>query len=85
MGHVTLYINNKLAIDLNKNPVFNGQIKHIDIRYHFISECIERDEIVVKHIASESQRADILTKALSTIKFERMRQLREVKEVAGPI
>lgn len=81
MGPVILYIDNKSAIDLAKNPVFHGRSKHIDIRYHFIRECVERGEIVIKHISSENQRADIMTKALSVIKFEKMRNLLGVKEL----
>lgn len=74
-GPVVLYIDNKSAIDLAKNPVFHGRSKHIDIRYHFIRECVERGEIIIKHVKTDEQRADVLTKALSTIKFEKMRAL----------
>ncbi|KAL8117931.1 hypothetical protein AgCh_015718 [Apium graveolens] len=77
---VDIYIDNKSAIDLAKNPVFHGRSKHIDIRYHFIRECIERGEIIVKHVSTEFQRADVLTKGLTTVKFERMRKLMGVKE-----
>ena len=70
---VTIYVDNKSAIDLAKNPVFHGRSKHIDIRYHFIRECVERGEIVIKHVRTDMQRADVLTKAMTTVKFERMR------------
>lgn len=83
IGPVVLYIDNKSTIDLAKNPVFHGRSKHIDVRYHFIRECIERGEIIVRHVSSEYQRADILTKAWTTVKFERMRQLLGVKEVSA--
>ncbi|XP_074361056.1 secreted RxLR effector protein 161-like [Apium graveolens] len=66
IGPVTLYIDNMSAIDLAKNPVFNGRSKHIDIRYHFIRECVERDEVIVKHVSSGMQQADSLTKAMTT-------------------
>lgn len=56
VGPVVLYIDNKSAIDLARNPVFHGRSKHIDIRYHFIRECVERGEICIKHISSEEQR-----------------------------
>ncbi|XP_074373454.1 secreted RxLR effector protein 161-like [Apium graveolens] len=82
VGPVTLFIDNKSAIDLAKNSMFHGRSKHIDIRYHFICECVDRGEIVVKHVATENQRADILTKALATVKFERMRKLLGVKELS---
>lgn len=72
---VVIYVDNKSAIDLAKNPVFHGRSKHIDIRYHFIRECVERGEIVIKHISTEEQRDDVLTKAMSTVKFEKMRAL----------
>lgn len=82
IGPVTLHIDNKSVIDLAKNPVFHGRSKHIDIRYHFIRECVERGEIIVKHVSSDKQRANSLTKALTTIKFERMRSLLGVKELS---
>ncbi|XP_063940548.1 secreted RxLR effector protein 161-like [Daucus carota subsp. sativus] len=59
IGPVVLYLDNKSAIDLSKNPVFHGCSKHIDVQYHFIRECVERGEIIVKHVSSENQRADI--------------------------
>lgn len=80
-GPVTLYIDNKSAINLAKNPVFHGRSKHIDIRHHFIRECIEKGEIVVKHVCTELQRADILTKALPVAKFERMQKLLGMKNL----
>lgn len=81
VGPVVLFIDNKSAIDLAKNPVFHGRSKHIDIRYHFIRECIERGEIIVKHVTTDKQRADSLTKALSTVKFQMMRKLLGVKNL----
>lgn len=82
---VVIYIDNKSAIDLAKNPMFHGRSKHIDIRYHFIRECVERGEIVVKHIPSENQRADALTKALFAVKFDRMRKLLGMKNLLGQV
>ena len=72
IGRVVLYIDNRSTNDLVKNPVFHGRSKHIDIRYHFIRECVERGEIVVKHISSDKQCAYCLTKALAKVKFEKM-------------
>lgn len=78
---VTIYVVNKSAIDLAKNPVFHGRSKHIDIRYHFIRECVERGKIVIKHIMTEEQRADVLIKAMATVKFKRMCALLGVKKL----
>lgn len=85
IGPVVLYIDNKSAIDLAKNPVFHGRSKHIDIRYHFIRECVERGEIVIKHIRTDDQRADVLTKAMATVKFERMRALLGIRNLQNQV
>ena len=74
-------MDNKSAIALMKNPVFHGRSKHIDTKYHFIRECVEKDDIVVEHISGEKQRADILTKPLPRIRFITMRQLLGVKDL----
>ncbi|GJS69999.1 zinc finger, CCHC-type containing protein [Tanacetum coccineum] len=72
---ITLKVDNVSAIALVRNPVFHGRSKHIDIRYHFIRECVENWHINVEHVRGELQRADILTKALPRLKFVTMRQM----------
>ncbi|KAL8109176.1 hypothetical protein AgCh_025316 [Apium graveolens] len=79
-GPVTLYIDNRSAVNLARNPVFHGRSKHIDLRYHFIRDCVEKGLIVIKLVSTGEQRADILTKALAAAKFEKMRNLLGVKK-----
>lgn len=79
---VTLFVDNKSAIALIKNPVFHGRNKHIDTRFHFIRECVENGQITVEYVGTSEQRADILTKALVRIKFAEMRELLGVKNLA---
>nr|GEW52797.1 ribonuclease H-like domain, reverse transcriptase, RNA-dependent DNA polymerase [Tanacetum cinerariifolium] len=45
---VTIKVDNKSAIALMKNPVFHGRSKHIDTKYHFIRECVEKEDIQVE-------------------------------------
>ncbi|KAJ9560810.1 hypothetical protein OSB04_005970 [Centaurea solstitialis] len=78
---VTIKVDNKSAIALMKNPVFHGRSKHIDTKYHFIRECVEKNQIEVEHVSGDLQRADILTKALARIKFADMRELLGVKNL----
>ncbi|GJT69701.1 ribonuclease H-like domain, reverse transcriptase, RNA-dependent DNA polymerase [Tanacetum coccineum] len=78
---ITIMVDNKSAIQLMKNPVFHGRSKHIDTKYHFIRECVERDDIQVEFVSGEYQKADILTKALPKIKFLTMRQLIGLKDL----
>nr|GFA98919.1 ribonuclease H-like domain, reverse transcriptase, RNA-dependent DNA polymerase [Tanacetum cinerariifolium]GFA98978.1 ribonuclease H-like domain, reverse transcriptase, RNA-dependent DNA polymerase [Tanacetum cinerariifolium] len=72
---ITLKVDNVSAIALVRNPVFHGRSKHIDIRYHFIRECVENGHINVEHVSGELQRADIPMKALPRLKFVTMRQM----------
>lgn len=81
VGPVIMCIDNRSAIDLAKNPVFHGRSKHIDVRYHFIRECVEQGEVILKHVSSNEQQADIMTKALIKNKFEDMRKLLGVKSL----
>ncbi|GJS30558.1 zinc finger, CCHC-type containing protein [Tanacetum coccineum] len=78
---VTIQVDNKSAISPMKNPIFHGRSKHIDTNYHFIRECVEKEDIQVEFINGEYQKADILTKALPKIKFLTMRQLIGLKDL----
>ncbi|GKA43848.1 ribonuclease H-like domain, reverse transcriptase, RNA-dependent DNA polymerase [Tanacetum coccineum] len=82
---VTIQVDNKSAIALMKNPVFHGRSKHIDTKYHFIRECIEREDIQVEFVNGEYQKADILTKALPRIKFLTMRQFIGLKNLRSNV
>ncbi|KAL5789205.1 hypothetical protein ACOSQ2_004093 [Xanthoceras sorbifolium] len=70
-----LYVDNKLAISLAKNPVFYDRSKHIDTQYHYIRECITRKDVQVKYVKSHDQAADIFTKPL---KFEDCARIRSL-------
>nr|GEV32204.1 ribonuclease H-like domain, reverse transcriptase, RNA-dependent DNA polymerase [Tanacetum cinerariifolium] len=81
LGLIHTDVDNVSAIVLVRNPVFHGRSKHIDIRYHFIRECVENGHINVEHVSGELQRADILTKALPRLKFVTMRQMLGVQDL----
>ena len=68
-------VDNKSAIALAKNPVFHDRSKHIDIRYHYIRECITRKDVQVEYVKSQDQIADIFTKPLKFEDFVRLRNL----------
>ena len=68
-----LYVDNMSAIKLLMNPEFHQRTKHIDVKYHFVRDLVEDDKICVEYVASESQFADILTKALPKNRFVNLR------------
>ena len=58
------------CIKISINLVFHDISKHIDIRYHHIRDCVQRNIMLLHYIPTEDQDADILTKALTRSKFE---------------
>jgi hypothetical protein len=44
--------------------VFHDRLKHIEIRYHFIRDWVQRGTVQLQYVSTDDQVADILTKAL---------------------
>nr|GFA75821.1 hypothetical protein [Tanacetum cinerariifolium] len=53
------------AIAISCNPVQHSRTKHIDVRYHFIKEKVEKGIVELFFVETEYQLADPFTKALS--------------------
>ena len=68
-----IFVDNKSAIALGKNPIFHNRSKHIDTRFHFIRESISKKEVQLKYVKSQDQVADIFTKPLKFEDFARLR------------
>lgn len=69
LGPTQLFCDNMAAKMLVDNPVFHRRTKHVDIKYHFTREKAQDGTLIVKHIATDKQLADIFTKALANEKF----------------
>jgi hypothetical protein len=70
---VPLLCDNTSAINIAKNPVQHSRTKHIEIRYHFLRDNVEKGTIVLEFVESEKQLADIFTKPLDRSRFEFLR------------
>ncbi|GJV32254.1 retrovirus-related pol polyprotein from transposon TNT 1-94 [Tanacetum coccineum] len=58
------------AFSISCNPVQHSKTKHIDIRYHFIKEHVEKGTVELYFVGTEYQLADLFTKALPKDRFE---------------
>ncbi|GJR46595.1 hypothetical protein Tco_1314698 [Tanacetum coccineum] len=65
-----MYCDSKSAIAISCNPVQHSKTKHIDIRYHFIKEHVEKGTVELYFVGTEYQLADLFTKALPKERFE---------------
>ena len=72
-GAIKIYIDNKSAIDLAKNPMYHDQSKHIDTKFHFIRKCVKEGIIQLIHTKTEDLVADIFTKSLKKEIFYKLR------------
>lgn len=71
----TVYSDNQSAIALTKDDHYHSQMKHIDIRYHFIRYHIEHKNLSVIYCPTEDMVADTLTKALPSMKAKHFASL----------
>ena len=76
----TIFEDNQGAIDLSKNPKHHDRTKHIDICHHFVRERVATKEIAVTYCPTEEMTADIMTKGLHVVKFQKFRQMLGVRD-----
>nr|GEY32881.1 retrovirus-related Pol polyprotein from transposon TNT 1-94 [Tanacetum cinerariifolium] len=67
---IPMYCDSKAAIAILCNPVQHSRTKHIDVRYHFIKEKVEKGIVELFFVKTEYQLADPFTKALSEDRFK---------------
>ena len=78
---VTVFCDSQSAIHLAKNQVYHARTKHIDVRYHFVREIIEEGGVLVQKIKTHDNPADMLTKVVTTIKFNHCLDLINIAKV----
>jgi transposase InsO family protein len=71
--HTVAHVDNTAAIAVGKNDVHHSRTKHIDLRHHHVREAVEKNLLRLEHVPSAEQLADILTKPLALVAFERLR------------
>ncbi|GJR34509.1 retrovirus-related pol polyprotein from transposon TNT 1-94 [Tanacetum coccineum] len=67
---IPMYYDSQSKIVISCNPVQHSRTKHINIRYHFIKEHVERGSIQLYFVRMKNQLADLFTKAFPKESFE---------------
>ena len=76
-----IYEDNQSTICMGKNPQYHGRAKHIDIKFDYIREQVEKKAIQLKYYESKNIVADMLTKALLSSQFVKLREMLDVREI----
>ena len=79
-----IHCDNKSCINMSENPVDHDRSKHIDTRYHYIRDMVQKGAVQLQYLSTDEQIADILTKPLTRVKFEYFRAKLGVVENASP-
>nr|GEU76001.1 putative ribonuclease H-like domain-containing protein [Tanacetum cinerariifolium] len=67
---IPMYCDSKATIAISYNPVQHSRTKHIDVRYHFIKENVEKGIVELFFVGTEYQLANLFTKALPEERFK---------------
>ena len=71
---VVINEDNQACIAMAKNPVVSGRNKHMEIKMHYVRQCVDQNEVTLRYIGTRDQLADILTKNLPASIFLPMRE-----------
>ena len=58
--------------------------KHIEIKYHYIGDMVQRGPLKLQYVVMDDQIADVLTKPLARVKFEYFRENPGVLQIEVP-
>ncbi len=67
---VSLLCDNTGAVALAQEPRFHNRSKHILRKYHLIRDIVDRGDVEIRHISTDDNMADPLTKALAQPRHE---------------
>ncbi|KAK8944151.1 hypothetical protein KSP39_PZI008078 [Platanthera zijinensis] len=73
VSRTPLLCDSKSAISIANNPVSHSRTKHIEIKYHFLREHVEKGDILLEFVKTDYQIADVFTKPLDETKFNKFK------------
>ena len=79
-GPMIIFEDNQAAIKMAKNPQYHGRSKHISIKYHFIREQVNNNNIELRYCRTDDMIADMFTKGLNTTKHIKLRDMAGIKD-----
>jgi transposase InsO family protein len=70
----TVHVDNQSTIAVSEHGVKSERTKHVDVKYHFVTDAVERGVVRLRWVPTSEQQADIFTKALPAPTFLHLRK-----------
>jgi KUP system potassium uptake protein len=70
-----LGIDSQAAFVMATNPTYSRRTRHIELRWHYVREQVEKEAIVLRKVKGEDNPADAFTKPLDKKRLKRLLQL----------
>ena len=84
MDATCIYCDNHICVKLSENPVFHDKSKHIEIKYHYIRDMVQRGAVKLHYVATDEHIANVLTNPLARVKFEYFKDKLGVLQIEVP-
>ena len=68
---------------MSENIVLHDKSKHIEIKYPYIKDMVQRGAVKLQYVAMDDQIIDVLMKPLDRVKYEYFRENLGVLQIEG--
>ena len=84
-SHPVLKMDSLTAKTCAENPSDNEKQRHIDLRAHYLRDCVTRGDFAIEHIPGSENPADQLTKSLPEATMSKFREFHHLEPREGKV
>ena len=70
MDPTVIHCDNQSCVQMSMNPVHHDQTKHVEMRYHYVRDMVQRRVVELQFVPIDEQDVGLLTKSLVRGKFK---------------
>jgi hypothetical protein len=67
LEHTVIHCDNQSCIKLSENLVFHDRSKHIEMRYHYVRDMVQKNILSIQYVPTAEQTADIFVDDCSVV------------------